>query len=353
MSYTASMVPVLSPVGLWSLVEALVLPLDRARTALLGAFSRVVRPFVRSRSLRVTVAASAMVLTALLGASWFPLWMLLLGPLVWGVPHILSDLRYLVLRPGLHRRPWLWVALGAPLAWAAAGGGAGAGLLATVGALSVARGDRARRAAAAAVALGLAALAFRVGRVADVVFAHAHHFVTVALWWRWRAREDRWQAVPLGLFALATVGVLALGVPGFTGAFAGAEPTDGALRATLAGLCPGVPEALAVRLLVLFAFAQAVHYGVWLRLVPEDDRPRDTPRTFRQSARALVSDCGPWVVAGAAMLALGVGAYALMDATAARVAYGRVSFFHGYLELAAAALLWAEDQRTATQRAFG
>jgi hypothetical protein len=214
--------------------------------------------------------------------------------------------------------------------------------LATAGALLVARGDRLRRGLGLAAALLGAALAWRLGSLADIVFAHAHHFVTVALWWRWRARTERWQGLPLGLFALAVVGILAVGAPGGDAGTAGPEPTAGALDATLAGLCPGVGRALAVRLVALFAFAQAVHYGVWLRLVPEDDRPRATPPSFRQSARALLADCGPWLLGAAAALALGVAGFALVDASAARIAYGRLSFFHGYLELAAAAVLWAE-----------
>lgn len=50
-----------------------------------------------------------------------PFWLLALGPIVWGVPHVVADIRYLIIRPGLHRRKVLWFAVGIPLLVAGCG----------------------------------------------------------------------------------------------------------------------------------------------------------------------------------------------------------------------------------------
>ncbi|MBV1861626.1 MAG: hypothetical protein KUG77_24620, partial [Nannocystaceae bacterium] len=69
----------------------------------------------RDRELRVCVVFSVVVVSALLGTLVAPLWLLVLGPLVWGVPHIAADLRYLVVRTGFGQRRVLWVVGGVPL----------------------------------------------------------------------------------------------------------------------------------------------------------------------------------------------------------------------------------------------
>jgi len=106
-----------------------------------------------------------------------------------------------------------------------------------------------------------------------------------------------------------------------------------------------VPEgwsAVGARLIALFAFAQAVHYSVWLRLVPEEDRERSTPRPWAASFRALLADVGPWLVAASACAAIAIAIYALTDLAAARTLYLRAVVFHGHLEVAALALLFVE-----------
>lgn len=55
------------------------------------------------------------VLGALVGSGVWPLWMLAVGPIVLGVPHVVSDVRYLVAKPGYHRRAEWCVVVGLPL----------------------------------------------------------------------------------------------------------------------------------------------------------------------------------------------------------------------------------------------
>lgn len=108
---------------------------------------------------------------------------------------------------------------------------------------------------------------------------------------------------------------------------------------------------LGPRLILLFCFAQSVHYGVWLRLVPEDDRGRPTPRSYRASYRALVEELGAWALGLFAVAALGLAIWACVDLAEARDGYLRFARFHGSLELIAAGLLIVTGRRGAQVRA--
>src|SRR5580704_2483847 len=103
--------------GLATSAEALFVPLDRVRRAALQIAARAWRPLVVDRETRVAVVGTASVVAAFAATALAPVWLLLLGPIVLGVPHVVADVRYLVARPGLHRRRALWVLAGAPLAW--------------------------------------------------------------------------------------------------------------------------------------------------------------------------------------------------------------------------------------------
>ena len=107
-----------------------------------------------------------------------------------------------------------------------------------------------------------------------------------------------------------------------------------------------LPGEWALRLTLSFV-AQSVHYGIWLRMIPEEDRRRDTPRTFAASFRALRSELGwPLVFAGV-LTTLALCVWATWDVSAARSTYLRTGLFHGHLELAAFAMFFLEGARRA------
>jgi hypothetical protein len=90
------------------------------------------------------------------------------------------------------------------------------------------------------------------------------------------------------------------------------------------------PQLLA-RSLFLYAFGQSLHYMVWLRLVPEVDRPSPVPQSFRQALVHLQRDFGRWMVPALALCALG-GMAMLLGGRAARDAYFVLVYFHIGLE---------------------
>lgn len=346
---TAAALPALSlRASVSAAAEALLAPLDAARAALLRALGPLARPFILSRELRVSANATLIVLGALVGTLLAPLWLVVLGPVVWGVPHVLADVRYLIARPGLHRRPAVLLAGGLPLIGTLAGYGLRATLIGVAGALLVARGvSPARRAAGLALTAALSAVAWRVPYAADLTFSHVHHFIGVGAWYLWRRRDARLHWVPLALLALASVALLAgLGDATVAGPHGRATPLPGIdLAWYVPRYAPVANATLGARLVLLFTFAQAVHYGTWLRLVPEEDRAQHTPRSFRQSFRALGADLGVLLVALAAVFALGITAWATLDLTRAREVYFQFAALHAHVELIALAVLWAERTR--------
>jgi hypothetical protein len=322
----------------------LIAPVDRLRSWLLCLVAPRARGLVVSRERRVALVGSCLMVTALLSTSALPMWFLVLGPIVWGIPHIVSDVRYLVARPGFHRRPWIVAATGAGIVAAGIGYGVRGGLAGAAGALLFARASRPRRAIGIAVIGGVFAAAQWAGPLADLVFAHAHNAVGVGLWWAWRRREGKLHWIPLVLFAAGCVLILSgamAPIAAHTGGFA-APWTGPSARWLARGLAPVPFGAVALRFLVLYAFAQSVHYLVWLRLVPEDDRPSPSPRSYAQSFRALRADVGSLVLWLSLLGMIGLAVWASIHAGQARNGYIQAAFFHGYLELAAGALLWAE-----------
>ncbi len=330
--------------------ELVFLPADRVRVALLHALGPVARRLVRDRELRVALVGALAVGAALLATLLVPWWLLALGPVVLGVPHILADVRYLVVRPAFHKRWGFWLLVAAPIAATWSGAGLRAGALGVAGAALIARGASWwKRALVVAFAAALCAVAWWAPWWTDLCFAHAHNLVALALWWAWRPHATRWHLLPLALFVLA-LALLAAG---------GLEPlvyrsdlfwsAPQGLDATVQvpWLASRVPGEWALRLTLSFAFAQSVHYAVWLRMVPEDDRGRDTPRTFAASWRALVADLGRPLLALTTLATLALVAWALFDVAAARDLYLRTGLFHGHLELAAFVLFALEGARRA------
>jgi hypothetical protein len=321
------------------LAERSTAPLDAVRSGVLRVFGSTGRRLLADREARVVALGALAVVSAFACATVAPLWLLSFGPILLGVPHLLADVRYLVVRQGLHRRLAFWVLVAAPLVLTFARPHASSALVAVLGAIVGARGVTWRRVAVLVPALAAAALALRLGRAADVAMAHLHNFIALALWWAWAPRRGRLRWTVLALFALAAVALLS----GVFDGVVGAAPAPGVtLHEMVRALSPLQDPRWGLRLVLLFAFAQSVHYAVWLRMVPDDDRPRPGVRSFASSLRALSSDVGWSVVAVAALATAGLLAWSLHDPHAARLVYLRVALFHGPLEIAVVALLFIE-----------
>ena len=320
--------------------------IDSVRGRVYRALRPAFAPLYADRPRRVLWLGVASVSAALVLTVVAPLWLLAVGPVLLGVPHLVADARYLVVQPGLHRRgPLVWLAA-LPLVATGFGAPAAVSLLCLIPAVLVAEASWARRLVGLAACGALIAVAATWETPFLLGFLHLHNLVALGWWWVFRPRTRQAWWIP----------ALVLGGTAFLLA-GGADPVLSALGAWHAPLtgtsfnefvetsAPGLGATAAVRLVLSFAFLQSVHYVMWLRLVPEDARARPAPRPFRASWEALVRDFGLPLLVVFIGLSLFIALWGLKDLAAARWGYLRLAAFHGYLELAVAALFLVEGRR--------
>ncbi len=286
----------------------------------------------------------AIVLVLLALAGTVPLWMLALGPVVWGVPHLMADVRYLVVRPGYHRRTRLAVCTLGPLIATAITADVLWGLAACAVAGLLSRASRLRRAGVLVAVAALAIALYLAGPVRNLYFAYAHNFIAVLLWYLWRPRDRYTHTVAIAFVAASAVVMWGLPFSVIEASYATTPSGRLNIDYFAASLAPNTAYAPALRLLTLFAFTQAMHYAIWLRLVPEDDRKQRTTRTYVSSWRALRDDFGAVALAVIGVAAVGVALWACWDLVGARAGYLRAAVSHGSIELVALALIACEGR---------
>lgn len=320
-------------------------PLDAVRSALYRAFAPWLSPLYADRARRVAWMGALSVATSFALTLAAPLWLIAVGPLVLGVPHLVADVRYLVVRPGLHRHVVPATLAAAALVAVGFGAPALVGLSAMVPAVLAARATMAKKALGLAAWLALSVAAWRDEYAFLLVFLHAHNVVALLLWWRVRPRDGRagWTVALVLVSATALALGLADGVIAALGGFS--APASGADFSVLVSqMAPDVSPTVGLHLVLSFAFLQSIHYALWLRLIPEDARERPAPRPFRASWSALRQDLGWPLLALAGLVALAIVAWGTFDLPGARLGYLQLAAFHGYLELAAGAWLFLEQR---------
>ena len=293
------------------------------------------------------------VLGAFALTAWGPLWLLLLAPLLFGVPHVVADLRYLVLRPmagfGRSTLHWIALALGAmTLARGVAVIGLGysaeleltLGFGVLLGTALVAPGPRVRRVASALVVVALAVPAIASPRHAALILGHGHNLVALAfLVLVSRGRPEGGAVLAAAGLALAGgVAILAGALDGVAATGLAGEAAGYSLAAATRALAPGAPGVWGSRLVLAFAFLQALHYSVWVHLLPA---MLADGRSLREELEATCGEAGLPLLVMAVGAGMGLPALGLMDPVGARAGYLSLVAFHGWLELAVLAHLFA------------
>ena len=84
-----------------------------------------------------------------------------------------------------------------------------------------------------------------------------------------------------------------------------------------------------------FAFGQALHYFVWLKAIPDQLHYQEVPTSFRQSLMLLRKDFGnSTTLLIIAVILVSAAAFCFMSLQKARLVYFALAAFHGYLEIA-------------------
>lgn len=313
----------------------------------------------------VVLAGSALALALVM-----PYEIAVFGVLVIGVPHVALELRYVCGRYHDRLPLAMFVALQVGLVLIAltrlvAGS---SGRLVELGAIVVLSGlsvvvvsrsgvPRPTRAALVVLAAGTVLVAWAITHVDTwfVVQAHLHNLLPLVFLWAWAAvlpdRSRRWTRAACVLFAVvlplvllaSPLGDAARGPRDLTAAVTPLASVRNAVTPTaLAG------GDLARRLIVLFAFAQLMHYAIWCWYLPR--RAPSATAAFEATpvGRALSGGRFWLLVAGVAVL---VAALALVEYQQGRSLYGALGAYHAYLEypiIAVLALGWLADRQGVT-----
>ncbi len=367
------------------LVSALCGLLDTLRSKLIRVTTRspLLRELFQCRARRLAALFALACMSSLALSALVPLWLLLLGPLVYGIPHIFASLRYFhpmvagavgprPAPPGSEerRRAGLILVAALPLfagiiayrllvnlnvanlnvaqlsEWTGSTylelGGLAAAFIA--GALIYRVGLR--RTASGALLLAPLVAGFAISPIATVgALVMIHNFVGYGYWIRAAGNPEE-KSVAWGGFAVALAVTCAILGGGMDGAFRHFQPTVALSFAGLSAqdmarlILPNLEgETLWLRLSCAFAFGQAMHYFVWLKAIPDQFHYHQVPTSFRQSLKLLERD---FTRAGTVLiLCLTAGSFALWSLLTfkmARLVYFAIASFHGYFEIAGLAL---------------
>lgn len=318
------------------------------------------------RDRRIAAQATVGVLLTFALVCIAPVLLLVAAPIVLGVPHLASDVRYLMLRRRVSRgciaaaiacavlitlsRVTEMIAPGAApfsaIEIALAAGWVGAALAAGLSA-----GGRTDRIAPALVGLGgLAVIALLHPFATRLVIAHAHNLIAIVLWLVLFRRYARAAVLPLAAVSTAVAVLLSGAVVPFALAH-GSHAMGMSLAQMASWLAPGFAPHTAIAIALCFAFLQEIHYAVWLGWIPQEDVKSEGTISFKMSVRSLRRDFGAKGLALVLVVSALVIVAGCFAADRTRTLYLSLAAFHGYFELAMLAYFLCSRPEPAARRA--
>ncbi|MGZ3690095.1 MAG: hypothetical protein ACXVAX_01240 [Pseudobdellovibrio sp.] len=94
------------------------------------------------------------------------------------------------------------------------------------------------------------------------------------------------------------------------------------------------------RIVSLYAFSQALHYFMWLKAIPENFQKQAHPPSFRSSFSMLQNEFGAGAIGVLLIFCLiGISLWAIFEFQSARLFYFSLASYHGFMELSAVAFL--------------
>lgn len=348
-------------------MNAVILSLDAVRSAILRVTmkSRIVRSLFVDRAVRLGVSFAASFFVNLILAAVVPVWVVVLGPLFFGIWHLLSGIRYLPKLMGEEIETTFARRLrsaGTLLIFAVAlirffslpnTGLFNSWELGAAVVLTVLVWRRRTPIASSCILLAAVATLSWISPLLTVgLLAIGHNFFAFVFWFR-LAQSEKERKLVLMAFLFTVLGSALF----FTNILSPlvnlsawvSDPT-GASLATYALAHQIFPLNtdfdFMLRILSAFAFGQSMHYFVWLKAIPEQALSHQTPVNFRQSWFAWTRELGvPTMAIGVSLGAASIFGVFFMNLEMLRSFYLAAASAHGYLELSALPLALAGSVR--------
>lgn len=90
------------------------------------------------------------------------------------------------------------------------------------------------------------------------------------------------------------------------------------------------------RVVSLYAFSQGIHYFLWLKAIPENHLPKQYPPSFKWSLHRLTSEFGSGsIYFMLSLILIGASYWFFFEFQTSRVIYFSVAAYHGFMEIAA------------------
>lgn len=314
---------------------------DLARSESYRLVMRVapLRTVLLHRQRRLTLLAAGAFVVSTVLALREPIFSLFFGAAVLGVPHLVAGIRHQAVRRRLSlvTRACAIASLAIALVLVSGNGGAWGWpvLMALFGAGLI---SEARAVTSLPISAATIAMAAFPG-MAMLAITHLHAVSSMA----YAARAARLQGLTLWPLLAGFAAVTALALAGLLDPLMAESPWVPArafqsildeVQLTAAGAGPLWLK----RAVFIYALGQSLHYAVWLRLMPEVDRPTPNPKPFRAQLASLRADLGAWLWPAVSLAALALLAM-LLGQGGARQLYFTLSFFHVGLEAAGLAAL--------------
>lgn len=318
-----------------------------------------------NRSFRVLALFTTACCLYLAASLFFPLWVLLIGPVLWGIPHLISSLRYSSAGTDKNKRTnllrfhfiiWTMVfiyrfcvdvlLLNAPLSQHP--------LLFESLCLLAAFIFQSRLIGFLKFKNIISFQIFTVFILSTyfypiqtaLVALIGHNYLPLIAWYKsCRTRSDvRTFLICSLMFALASLFI-------FTGSFdfiyryitpsGSIAFLNWDYSEIISAYAPeGYDYQFWFHIVVLYAFSQAIHYFIWLKAIPENYQQRQHPPSFRWSYLQLSRDFGSGsVLLFIILMAFGTLGWLMFEFQTARLVYFGIASYHGFMEMAAVPFL--------------
>ncbi|CAN5684340.1 hypothetical protein BH10BDE1_BH10BDE1_00500 [soil metagenome] len=350
-----------------------ILEAARIRTLRLVLSTHWLREAFRDRAIRLALLFSLCVFIYLPLSLYFPLWILAVGPVVWGIPHIFASLRFqtdLVIAETPQNKSktvraaifyscsvWAGIALFRIYTdvfqklsvWDRTHPGvveASFAIFLFSGLVYIFRRNCKQLLWGSIVLVPVTLALWKLPLVFAGILILAHNFIA-CIFWILAARQSRDRAVAVGATAIFFLIHVLVFMKAFDRAInlypvASQLGWSGASVDGLGHMIVPWSDDLSVwyRAVCLYAFGQSLHYFIWLKAIPDLRAPTSNPTSFRTAWNFLKRDFGFKLGIGAIVLSLApVAAWLMLNFEVSHNLYFAFASCHGYFEFAGLALL--------------